>query len=66
MQARLAVKHATTDEEVKAARQGVQKAKELLGERGAVWWDDGAPDVTQYHPKNTQYAQWWRDLDDKP
>jgi hypothetical protein len=28
--------------ELKAARAGVQAAKVALGERGPVWWDDGA------------------------
>ena len=28
----------------RAARAQVQRAKVALGERGPVWWDDGAPD----------------------
>lgn len=62
MQGRLAVKNATTKEETKQARAVVQEAKVQLGERGPVWWDDGSPDVNQYHPKNTIYADWWRSL----
>ena len=30
-----------------AARAEVQSAKEGPGERGAVWWDDGAPDLNR-------------------
>jgi hypothetical protein len=30
-----------------AARARVQAAKLALGERGPVWWDDGAPDYNQ-------------------
>ncbi|MDU9006793.1 hypothetical protein [Sedimentitalea todarodis] len=64
MQARLGVKYATTDKERSAARLKVDAAKVQLGERGPVWWQDGAPDVNRYHPKNTVYADWWRGLSD--
>jgi hypothetical protein len=40
----------------------VQAAKERLGERGPVWWDDGAPDATRRAPWNTGYAAWWDGL----
>lgn len=36
---RRAVKHASTPEEVAAARAGVQAAKQALGERGTPWWE---------------------------
>ena len=62
MQARSAVKNANTEEKMKAAREKVQAAKVALGERGLVWWDDGAPDMNRHHPKNTPYAGWWRSL----
>lgn len=39
-----------------AARAGVQAAKVALGERGAVWWTDGAPDFNRHLLKNTSYA----------
>ena len=42
-----------------AARQAVQEAKVALGERGPVWWTDGAPDYNQHLAKNTPYAEWW-------
>jgi hypothetical protein len=62
MAARRAVKDAATEIEMKSARARVQTAKVRLGERGPVWWDDGAPDVNRHHPKNTPYAEWWAEL----
>ncbi len=62
MQARRAVRDATDETETRAARGGVQAAKERLGERGPVWWDDDAPDETQKAPANSSYAAWWSDL----
>jgi hypothetical protein len=59
MEARRAVKDASSDEVRKAARAKVHEAKLALGERGPVWWDDGAPDETRLHPKNSSYAGWW-------
>ena len=59
MKARRAVRGAGTDDAVKAARAAVHAAKVALGERGPVWWDDGAPDYTRRAPKNTPYADWW-------
>jgi hypothetical protein len=44
---------------LKQARAAVQRAKEALGERGPVWWDDGAPDYTRYLVKNTPYRAWY-------
>ena len=41
----------------KQARQEVHAAKLGLGERGLVWWDDGAPDFDRHLLKNTPYAQ---------
>ncbi|MGB3738555.1 MAG: hypothetical protein WA948_04295 [Pontixanthobacter sp.] len=60
MDARRAVRDALrADDEValKAARAQVQTAKVSLGERGPVWWDDGAPDWNRYLMKNTPYAR---------
>jgi hypothetical protein len=42
-----------------AARSKVQEAKVGLGERGPVWWTDGAPDLNRRLIGNTPYAQWW-------
>ena len=47
------------DDALRQARQSVQEAKEALGERGPVWWEDGAPDEGGLAPHNSSYAQWW-------
>lgn len=62
MNARRAVKSALNSENeiaLKAARQQVNVAKVALGERGAVWWTDGAPDLNRKLVKNTPYADWY-------
>ena len=43
----------------RAARADVDRAKVALGERGPVWWDDGAPDWNRRMARNTPYAEWW-------
>ena len=46
-----------------SARAQVDRAKHALGERGAVWWDDGAPDLNRHMARNTPYADWFASLD---
>jgi hypothetical protein len=46
-----------------AARERVHAAKVALGERGTVWWDDGAPDFNRRLARNTPYAAWYTSLD---
>jgi hypothetical protein len=46
----------------KEARAQVHKLKVALGERGAVWWEDGAPDYNRRLAKNTPYATWYAEL----
>lgn len=46
-------------ERERAARAAVDQAKHGLGERGPVWWSDGAPDLNRHMVKNTPYAQWY-------
>lgn len=41
------------------ARAAVHRAKLELGERGPVWWDDGAPDWNRRMARNSPYAAWW-------
>ena len=41
------------------AKQQIDKAKQALGERGPVWWKDGAPDWNRQMAKNTPYAEWF-------
>lgn len=45
------------------ARAAVDAAKRLLGERGPVWWLDGAPDYNRRMVANTPYADWYAALD---
>lgn len=45
------------------ARAAVDAAKRALGERGPVWWDDGAPDFNRHLAVTTPYAEWYRGLD---
>jgi hypothetical protein len=65
MDARRAVKAAKAsknpDEEA-VAHQLVDEAKRGLGERGPVWWKDGAPDFNRQAVKNTLYADWYAGL----
>ena len=42
-----------------AARTAVDGAKQRLGERGPVWWTDGAPDYNRHLARNTPYAAWY-------
>nr|WP_229169344.1 hypothetical protein [Bradyrhizobium altum] len=62
MYARRAVKAAKgagdRDAELEAHRS-VDDAKRGLGERGPVWWDDGAPDLNRHDVKDTPYADWY-------
>lgn len=48
----------------RAARAAVDAAKRALGERGPVWWNDGAPDYNRHMVANTPYAQWYAGLED--
>jgi len=62
MAARRAVREAKQSanrEDEAAARKAVDGAKRALGERGPVWWDDGAPDLNRHMAKNTNYADWY-------
>lgn len=47
----------------KAARARVHEAKLELGERGPVWWTDGAPDENRKLVHNSTYADWWKRRD---
>ena len=52
MSARRAVRDAKGDPDAMAkARHLVDDAKVALGERGAPWWEDGAPDYESAHGK---------------
>jgi hypothetical protein len=45
------------------ARRMVALAQVGLGERGRVWWKDGAPDLHRTLVKNSPYAPWFASLD---
>jgi hypothetical protein len=65
MDARRAVRDAlrASDRDAeRVARERVDAAKVALGERGAVWWDDGAPDLNRHLARNTPYADWYATL----
>jgi len=40
-------------------RDAALEAKIALGEAGAVWWNDGAPDYSGSKPDDTPYSHWW-------
>ncbi|MGK2908456.1 MAG: hypothetical protein ACSLE1_01425 [Sphingobium sp.] len=66
MCARRAVRSARQrkDEAAEAlAHAAVDAAKHGLGERGPVWWDDGAPDYNRHMACNTPYADWFAGLE---
>lgn len=52
-------------EGLRKARRAVNAAKTALGERGPVWWTDGAPDLNRHMARNTPYADWFAGLSDE-
>ena len=64
MAARRAVRDASAGSPAMVeARKKVDAAKVALGERGPVWWDDGALDYNRHLAKNTPYAAWFEQLE---
>ena len=59
MHARRALRAAPPDP---SARARIDAAKRALGERGPVWWTDGAPDHNRHLAKNSPYAAWFAAL----
>ena len=55
-------KKAGDAETERSARAAVDAAKRALGERGPVWWSDGALDYNRRMVANTPYAQWHAEL----
>ena len=49
-------------DELRRARTAVHAAKQALGERGPVWWTNGAPDYSRRLVKNSPYATWYAQL----
>ncbi|MCK1362288.1 hypothetical protein [Bradyrhizobium sp. 199] len=65
MAARRAVRDAKASADLEseaAAHRAVDEAKRALGERGPVWWRDGAPDLNRHMAKNTPYADWYAEV----
>lgn len=62
MDARRALRRDAPDHGRAIARRQVEAAKRGLGERGPVWWTDGAPDYNRRLAKNTPYAAWFESL----
>jgi hypothetical protein len=62
MSARRSVRSARQTGDVSAeamAHAAVDVAKRALGERGPVWWTDGAPDLNRHMARTTPYAAWF-------
>ena len=57
-----AAQRARDDTRLREARAAVHAAKTALGERGPVWWTDGARDYTRFLARNTPYAAWYAAL----
>jgi hypothetical protein len=50
----------------RAARRAIDRTKVALGERGPVWWTDGAPDHNRRMAVNTPYRDWFEALPNSP
>ncbi|MBQ1765132.1 MAG: hypothetical protein IIZ92_19845 [Aquincola sp.] len=66
MQARRALRGQGPAEARAEARARVDELKQALGERGPVWWSDGAPDFNRKLVRNTPYAQWFAQRANEP
>lgn len=63
MKARRAVKAYSADAgALQRTRDEIDAVKRALGERGPVWWSDGAPDLNRRLARNTTYAAWYASL----
>ncbi|WP_019517289.1 hypothetical protein [Sphingomonas sp. Mn802worker] len=63
MNARRIIGQAKDATAISAARARVHAAKVALGERGPIWWEDGALDLNRHMARNTPYADWFALLD---
>jgi hypothetical protein len=55
-------KRTDDDDALAQVHAAVDRAKIALGERGPVWWTDGAPDLNRHMARNTPYADWFASL----
>lgn len=60
-----AARRSDDHEALARARKAVDEAKVALGERGPVWWSDGAPDLNRHLVKNSPYADWFEHCEPK-
>ena len=58
-----AAKRANDADAEAAAHKAVDRVKVAMGERGPVWWGDGAPDLNRHMARTTPYADWFAGLD---
>lgn len=59
----IAAARRSDDAETEAdAHDAVDRVKRALGERGPVWWNDGAPDYNRHMARTTPYADWFAAL----
>jgi hypothetical protein len=61
-----AAKTSGDEDAIAAARKLVARAQVGLGERGPVWWHDGAPDLNRTLVKNSPYADWFARVESLP
>ena len=61
-----AARKANDAQRLAEARGAAQAAKVALGERGDVWWKDGARDYNRFLVKNTPYKDWFERSSDTP
>jgi len=54
-----AAKASGDEDAIAAARKLVARAQIGLGERGPVWWTDGAPDFNRTPARSSPYAEWF-------
>ncbi len=64
--AKQTARKASDETAVGVARAAVDAAKQALGERGPVWWADGAPDLNRRMARTTEYAEWYRTQATRP
>ena len=57
-----AAKRARDNHAEETGHAAVDRAKKALGERGPVWWGDGAPDINRHMVRYIPYAEWFAAL----
>jgi len=63
MEVRAQVRNARGDvARIRQAKSRLQAIETALGQRGEVWWTDGAPDYHRRLVVNTPYFDWWAEL----